>query len=233
MTVKVRILTSNLTRPARPARSRRRRPGHAGTNPATRGDHNETTMTHPAGAGSESRSGAGTSTTGRPPPTSPPGADSTIPTPHTPALPEFPSRELLPTMVFDLHSGARAGTSVADRGDTQMCAESSAARCDQFVTLSRRVGRGNNRAPTGPKVERTRTADRPGGVTNEASGLGAPSTRNLDGGVGEGGVEPPRPFGHTDLNRARLPFRHSPQQPDEPSTEPRRRGDRCTTTDTI
>ncbi len=28
--------------------------------------------------------------------------------------------------------------------------------------------------------------------------------------VGEGGVEPPRPYGHTDLNRARLPFRHSP-----------------------
>jgi integrase len=31
--------------------------------------------------------------------------------------------------------------------------------------------------------------------------------------VGEGGVEPPRPSGHTDLNRARLPFRHSPEQP--------------------
>src|SRR5918999_6276819 len=28
--------------------------------------------------------------------------------------------------------------------------------------------------------------------------------------VGKGGVEPPRPFGHTDLNRARLPFRHFP-----------------------
>ena len=28
--------------------------------------------------------------------------------------------------------------------------------------------------------------------------------------MGEGGVEPPRPYGHTDLNRARLPFRHSP-----------------------
>jgi hypothetical protein len=28
--------------------------------------------------------------------------------------------------------------------------------------------------------------------------------------VGEGGFEPPRPYGHTDLNRARLPFRHSP-----------------------
>lgn len=28
--------------------------------------------------------------------------------------------------------------------------------------------------------------------------------------VGEEGVEPSRPFGHTDLNRARLPFRHSP-----------------------
>ena len=29
--------------------------------------------------------------------------------------------------------------------------------------------------------------------------------------VGKGGVEPPRPFGHTDLNRARLPFRHLPE----------------------
>ena len=28
--------------------------------------------------------------------------------------------------------------------------------------------------------------------------------------VGEEGVEPSRPSGHTDLNRARLPFRHSP-----------------------
>jgi hypothetical protein len=30
--------------------------------------------------------------------------------------------------------------------------------------------------------------------------------------VGEEGFEPSHPFGHTDLNRARLPFRHSPQQ---------------------
>ena len=40
--------------------------------------------------------------------------------------------------------------------------------------------------------------------------------------VRERGVEPPRPFGHTDLNRARLPFRHSrvsPQgDPEETST---------------
>ena len=31
--------------------------------------------------------------------------------------------------------------------------------------------------------------------------------------VRERGVEPPRPFGHTDLNRARLPFRHSRVSP--------------------
>src|SRR4051812_43712670 len=36
--------------------------------------------------------------------------------------------------------------------------------------------------------------------------------------VGEGGVEPPRPYGHTDLNRARLPFRHSPEKPVHAST---------------
>lgn len=29
----------------------------------------------------------------------------------------------------------------------------------------------------------------------------------------EKGVEPSRPFGHTDLNRARLPFRHSSVSP--------------------
>jgi hypothetical protein len=29
--------------------------------------------------------------------------------------------------------------------------------------------------------------------------------------VGEEGFEPSRPFGHTDLNRARLPFRHPPR----------------------
>ena len=33
----------------------------------------------------------------------------------------------------------------------------------------------------------------------------APITRGLPV-VREGGVEPPRPFGHTDLNRARLPI---------------------------
>ena len=43
-----------------------------------------------------------------------------------------------------------------------------------------------------------------------------PAVRRRDGvrekttGVGEEGVEPSRPYGHTDLNRARLPFRHSP-----------------------
>src|SRR3954470_18304545 len=49
--------------------------------------------------------------------------------------------------------------------------------------------------------------------------------------VGKGGVEPPRPFGHTDLNRARLPFRHLPwrestlaacrRRPGEGSARPR------------
>src|SRR6187551_3723708 len=34
--------------------------------------------------------------------------------------------------------------------------------------------------------------------------------RGLPARMGMGGVEPPRPFGHTDLNRARLPFRHLP-----------------------
>ena len=34
---------------------------------------------------------------------------------------------------------------------------------------------------------------------------------NSPGCVGEEGFEPSHPFGHTDLNRARLPFRHSPR----------------------
>ena len=34
-------------------------------------------------------------------------------------------------------------------------------------------------------------------------------------GVGEKGVEPSPRFQDTDLNRARLPFRHSPEQPNE------------------
>lgn len=36
--------------------------------------------------------------------------------------------------------------------------------------------------------------------------------------VRERGVEPPRPFGHTDLNRARLPFRHLPSDAGKAST---------------
>jgi hypothetical protein len=37
--------------------------------------------------------------------------------------------------------------------------------------------------------------------------------------VGEEGFEPSHPFGHTDLNRARLPFRHSPEWTTYVSTE--------------
>ena len=36
--------------------------------------------------------------------------------------------------------------------------------------------------------------------------------------MGEGGLEPPRPYGHWHLKPARLPFRHSPKQPGEPIT---------------
>src|SRR3954453_23790057 len=54
--------------------------------------------------------------------------------------------------------------------------------------------------------------------------------------VGEGGVEPPRPYGHTDLNRARLPFRHSPVDSDRGYHSvacPHRAPWRCQFTDTI
>ena len=49
-----------------------------------------------------------------------------------------------------------------------------------------------------------------------SAGAGRPSGPSCgaevrrQGTVGEEGVEPSRPYGHTDLNRARLPFRHSP-----------------------
>jgi nucleotide-binding universal stress UspA family protein len=40
------------------------------------------------------------------------------------------------------------------------------------------------------------------------TGVNGPT--RVDTSVGEEGFEPSRPFGHTDLNRARLPFRHPP-----------------------
>src|SRR6185312_8053415 len=51
-------------------------------------------------------------------------------------------------------------------------------------------------------------ADHPDGP----AGQGTPCSFGWGGGgsVGEEGVEPSRPYGHTDLHRARLPFRHSP-----------------------
>src|SRR5205809_5622146 len=46
--------------------------------------------------------------------------------------------------------------------------------------------------------------------------------------VGKEGVEPSRPYGHTDLNRARLPFRHFPERSasEARGTIPRPRGHR-------
>jgi hypothetical protein len=37
--------------------------------------------------------------------------------------------------------------------------------------------------------------------------------------VGEGGLEPPRPFEHWHLKPARLPFRHSPERRYDASNE--------------
>jgi hypothetical protein len=48
-------------------------------------------------------------------------------------------------------------------------------------------------------------------MTRSRKGLRPPQAHVAPDRVGEGGVEPPRPYGHTDLNRARLPFRHSPE----------------------
>src|ERR1035438_5303683 len=58
-----------------------------------------------------------------------------------------------------------------------------------------------------PPAGRTRTADLPNGDPDRYPGRISCSPEDL---VGEEGFEPSRPFGHTDLNRARLPFRHPP-----------------------
>jgi hypothetical protein len=63
-----------------------------------------------------------------------------------------------------------------------------------------RPRRGGRAGPRGRARPRHRPLRRP-------QPAGFPTGCDL---VGKGGVEPPRPFGHTDLNRARLPFRHLP-----------------------
>ncbi len=76
----------------------------------------------------------------------------------------------------------------------------------------------NQPPPRGTPPRRVRTQTHRGGH----GGLGPPIQQRptrpaLSAGtdrpsvVGEEGVEPSRPCGHTDLNRARLPFRHSPR----------------------
>ena len=47
--------------------------------------------------------------------------------------------------------------------------------------------------------------------TDRRAGLQAAASRYTSR-VGEEGFEPSRPLGHTDLNRARLPFRHPPRE---------------------
>ena len=67
----------------------------------------------------------------------------------------------------------------------------------------------STRPPTGPRTcwcwPTTRTGLRCGAAESATS-----RGKKMEQRVGEEGVEPSRPFGHTDLNRARLPFRHSP-----------------------
>ena len=50
-----------------------------------------------------------------------------------------------------------------------------------------------------------------GQLTDRAARLHAAASRHASQ-VGEEGFEPSRPLGHTDLNRARLPFRHPPRE---------------------
>ncbi len=76
-------------------------------------------------------------------------------------------------------------------------------------TQNRRVCRAGGSRGVAP---RTSTADH-----REAGQRPANSMIRL---VGEEGFEPSRPFGHTDLNRARLPFRHPPWAGSKGSTTP-------------
>ena len=50
-----------------------------------------------------------------------------------------------------------------------------------------------------------------GQLADRAARLRAAVSRHASR-VGEEGFEPSRPLGHTDLNRARLPFRHPPRE---------------------
>jgi hypothetical protein len=50
-----------------------------------------------------------------------------------------------------------------------------------------------------------------GQLADRAARLHAAVSRHASR-VGEEGFEPSRPLGHTDLNRARLPFRHPPRE---------------------
>jgi hypothetical protein len=79
----------------------------------------------------------------------------------------------------------------------------------------------NARPPGAAKQRSNQGKPSLGRRSRQPGGLGGrPPRRYRDSGkmsaahrtqVGEEGFEPSHPFGHTDLNRARLPFRHSPE----------------------
>ena len=87
------------------------------------------------------------------------------------------------------------------------------ARTDVCLRIRRRHSTRRPDRPAGMAADRPRPrtvveltcCPRPGAWSRLSEDWGIPQS-----GVGKGGVEPPRPFGHTDLNRARLPFRHLP-----------------------
>ena len=86
----------------------------------------------------------------------------------------------------------------------------------QHVTAGRR-----RTAPS--QIRRIGRAGGPGGSSPRASTAdfregGQRPPNSVSCLVGEEGFEPSRPFGHTDLNRARLPFRHPPRAGSKGST---------------
>jgi hypothetical protein len=85
--------------------------------------------------------------------------------------------------------------------------------------MPRRRGRTEESAPrvqaaAGSQVASPGTTG-PDGGREAARALGVPGC-----GVREGGVEPPRPFGHTDLNRARLPIPPPARRLQNPREDP-------------
>ncbi len=78
----------------------------------------------------------------------------------------------------------------------------------------------NGEQPESARAPRGGPGGRPRTSTADHWEAGQRPANSMNYRVGEEGFEPSRPFGHTDLNRARLPFRHPPRAGSKASTPP-------------